>query len=310
MILCLTPNPAIDRTLYVQDIKLGEVHRIEKILTAAGGKGLNVARTIHTFGGEALCMGPVGGHSGRLLAELAKGEGLAARWTRVRNETRTCTILVEANRDATVINGGGPEMNKAECEVLMKAVWQQAAHAKVVCVSGSLPKGFSQRQFRTLLAGLVKSGKPIWVDTSGEALKTALKVRGLCIKVNTRELGEAWEREIPDARQAALTARGLCSFGIRQVALTSGKRGAILVTAAEAWKVRPPSIQVVSSVGSGDAFLGALALAIEAGFPPETALSYGAAAGSANALHFGGGEFSRREFERIRGELKIQRLSF
>ena len=90
MILCLTPNPAVDRTLYVNPLKLGEVHRAEKVLFAAGGKGLNVARTIRTLGGDPLCMGPIGGHTGKLLADLAGQEGLSAEWTYVRNETRTC----------------------------------------------------------------------------------------------------------------------------------------------------------------------------------------------------------------------------
>ena len=76
MILCLNSNPAIDRTMYVDAIYLGEVHRAKKVLAVAGGKGLNVARTIRTLGGDLFCMGPIGGHAGNLLAELAEQEGL------------------------------------------------------------------------------------------------------------------------------------------------------------------------------------------------------------------------------------------
>ena len=155
MILCLTPNPAIDRTSYLDAIHLGKVHRTQKMLTAAGGKGLNVARTIHTLGGDVFCMGPIGGHNGQLLADLAKREGLPARWARVQDEIRTCTILVEANRDATVINEAGLGISAEESQILIEAVLKQAVHANLVCISGSLPKGFSLRRFKFLLVSLV-----------------------------------------------------------------------------------------------------------------------------------------------------------
>ena len=85
MILCVTSNPAIDRTLLVDALRVGEVHRAQKTLIAAGGKGLNVARTIHALGGSPFCMGLLGGHTGNLLAELAEREGLSAYWTRMKS---------------------------------------------------------------------------------------------------------------------------------------------------------------------------------------------------------------------------------
>src|SRR5512133_2816748 len=102
MILCITPNPAIDRTLVVPKLILGNVHRAQETILAAGGKGFNVARTIRTLGGEPFCLGFAGGHTGHLLADLAQQEGLDAYWTWKDSETRTCTILVSEGGDATV----------------------------------------------------------------------------------------------------------------------------------------------------------------------------------------------------------------
>src|SRR5689334_17705447 len=110
MILCLSPNPAIDRTMYIDELQIGEVHRAKRVMAAAGGKGLNVARAIRTLGGEPLCMGPIGGNTGNLLAHLTQQDALSAQWTCVRNETRTCVILVQDHRDATVINDPGKEL--------------------------------------------------------------------------------------------------------------------------------------------------------------------------------------------------------
>ena len=305
MILCVTPNPAIDRTLHVNSLHVGEVHRADKVLAAAGGKGLNVARTIQALGGEPLCMGLIGGHTGNLLEELAQREGLSAYWTRMKNETRTCTILVEDGRDATVINERGAEANEEECEAFINDVWKQAEHVQLVCVSGSLPPGFSLDVFEVLLKGLVKKGKSVWVDTSGVALKIALKLHGLNIKVNAAELSDALGMKISNADQAIFACNQLLNDGISSAAVTLGKDGAVLVEHSEIWVAYPPVIKVVSSVGSGDAFLGGLAVALDRGHPLDVSLRHAVAAGAANALHFGGGKLSREEFERIRQDVTI-----
>ncbi len=299
MILCVTPNPAIDRTLHVDALRVGEVHRSDTVLAAAGGKGLNVARTIRALGGSPFCVGLLGGHTGNLLAELAEREGLSAHWTRMKNETRTCVILVEHSRDATVVNERGAGVSADECQIFLRDVWAQAEQAQLVCVSGSLPLGFSLDDFSILLQGLAARKKSVWVDTSGAALNTALDVRGVNIKVNAAELGEALGLEIFTMEQAANAGRQLLERGISSVAVTLGRDGAVLVAGTGVWSVHPPAIEVVSSVGSGDAFLGGLAFALETGNPPEVALRYGVAAGAANALHFGGGTVEREEFSKV-----------
>lgn len=299
MILCVTPNPAIDRTLYVDALRLGEVHHAETVLAAAGGKGLNVARTIRALGGSSFCAGLIGGHTGNLLAELAEREGLSAHWTRMKNETRTCVIFVERGRDATVINERGAEISADESQAFLRDVLIHAEQVQQVCVSGSLPPGFSLDDFSTLLQRLAGRKKSVWVDTSGTALKAALGVCGVNIKVNAVELSEATGLEVSDTSQAISAGKQLRKRGISSVAVTLGKDGAVLVADSGSWSVRPPVIEVVSSVGSGDAFLGGLAFALDEGGPPDVALRYGVAAGAANALHFGGGSLIRDEFEHI-----------
>lgn len=299
MILCVTPNPAIDRTLHVKTLDVGEVHRADKVLAVAGGKGLNVARTIQALGGEPLCMGLIGGHTGNLLEELAQREGLSAHWTRVKNETRTCIILVEDVKDATVINDPGANVTAEECEIFVHDIWQQAEPHQLVCISGSLPPGFSLDIFEALLRGLVKKGKSVWADTSGTALKTALKLHGLNIKVNAAELSEALGIDISNTDQAIHASKQLLKDGISSVVVTLGKDGAVLAASSGTWIAYPPVIKVVSSVGSGDAFLGGLAFALDAGHPPDVSLRHGIAAGAANALNFGGGRVDGEEFQKI-----------
>jgi tagatose 6-phosphate kinase len=244
-------------------------------------------------------MGLAGGHTGNLLAELAEREGLSAQWTRMKNETRTCVILVEDGRDATVINESGAEVSAEECLAFVQDVWAQAEQVQLVCVSGSLPPGFSLDDFACLLRRLAERKKSVWVDTSGSALKTALDVRGVNIKVNAAELGEALGTEISNAEQATNAGRQLLARGISSVAVTLGKDGAVLLADSGVWIARLPAMEVINSVGSGDAFLGGLAFALSGGNPPEVALRYGVAAGAANALQFGGGVVRREKFEEM-----------
>src|SRR2546427_12993873 len=115
MIVCVTPNPALDHTLTVERVIAGEVMRATHSRLTAGGKGLNVARAVRTLGGDPLCTGFLGGNSGKLLAMLAKSEGLNADWTWVNGDTRTCVILVSADGcDATVINEPGPHVTTSD----------------------------------------------------------------------------------------------------------------------------------------------------------------------------------------------------
>lgn len=308
MILCVTPNPAIDRTLQVDALRVGEVHRATRTLAAAGGKGFNVARAIRTLGGDPLCLGLVGGHAGDLLTDLVKREGLSAHWTRMQGETRTCVILTQPGQDATLINEPGAEVSAEECAAFIADVQAYSSQADLVCISGSLPPGFSLDLFEHLLKRFVLDDKPVWVDTSGRALKTALSVRGLNIKVNASELGEALGVEILSAEQARLAAHILLAAGLGQVVVTLGRDGAVWVSSAGSWLASAPDIRPVSSIGSGDAFLGGLAVGLTSGLSPEQALCQAVAAGAANALTFGGGMFLREDFEYIHREIKIAEL--
>lgn len=308
MILCVTPNPAIDRTLQVDALRVGQVHRATRTLSVAGGKGVNVARAIRTLGGDPLCLGLIGGHTGDLLADLVKQEGLSAHWTRMRGETRTCMIVTQPGQDATLINEPGVEVSAEECAAFFADVKTYSSQADLVCISGSLPPGFSLDLFEEMLKRLVLDDKPVWVDTSGQALKTALGVRGLNIKVNASELGDALGVEISSAEQARAAASRLLEAGMPQVAITLGKDGAVWVSSTGSWMASAPEIRPVSSIGSGDAFLGGLVVALTSGLSPEQALGQAVAAGAANALTFGGGVFSRQDFDTVQQEIRIAKL--
>jgi fructose-1-phosphate kinase PfkB-like protein len=152
------------------------------------------------------------------------------------------------------------------------------------------------------------TNKVVWVDTSGIYLQAALTIEGIHVKVNHDEAGSVLDKVIEDVATAVEGAEAFRQMGAKSVGLTLGARGAIFVTEDGTWQAQPPSVQVVSGVGSGDSFMGALALALTEGRPSSEAIAWGTAAGTANALSIGSGRFSLEEFERILAETTVQAL--
>jgi 1-phosphofructokinase family hexose kinase len=298
MILCVTPNPAIDRTLLLSSLTPGAVLRPEEVIASAGGKGLNVARSLRVLGEAARCCGPIGGHHGRLLAELAEAEGLPGAWTTVGGETRVCTILVDRSTGAStgIYERGEPLGHDAWGQVVAE-VEREAGAAGMACVCGSLPAGLAPEAMAQLVTTIQAAGRPVWVDSSGAALAAASRARPAGVKVNHEELGELLGTTIDSLEGAAAAARSLLARGVGQAAITLGRRGAILASPAGCWQAAPPAIQAVSPVGSGDAFFAGLLHGLARGWRPAEALRAGVAAGAANTLRAGAGRFSRAEFE-------------
>ena len=306
MIVCITPNPAVDRTLILPQLIPGAVHRAEKVMIAAGGKGLNVARAIRILGGEPLCMGFLGGHSGRLLADLAQNEGLNSAWTWVDSETRSCTILVSPNGDATVINESGVPVSSSYWMQLQKDAQRFVSSAGIFCISGSLPPNSSMIDLHRLLSMLVENGKQVWVDTSGDALHTALALPNICVKVNGKEIGEVLGMEIKDPASAQRALIRLGKHDLTAAVITLGSAGAVLGTRAGRWYARGPEVDVVSTVASGDVFLAGLVNALNIGKAWPEVLGDAVAGGTANTLVAGGGRFALQEFERIREQVQVE----
>jgi 1-phosphofructokinase family hexose kinase len=306
MILCITPNPAIDRTLVLPHLALGEVHRAQHVMVAAGGKGLNVARTIQILGVEPLCMGFAGGHMGRLLAALAQKEGLNSDWTWTNSETRSCTILVSGDGDATVINEPGMPVSSSDWKQLGHDVDRYISSVGLVCLSGSLPPNSSTEDLRGLLSAVVETGKQIWMDSSGMALNTALAYPDVCIKVNGSEIGEALGFPVNDMASSKRALMELGEQGHTASLITLGSEGALLGTSEGRWQAQGPHVTVVSTVGSGDAFLGGLVSGLDRGKDWPEALRDAVAAGTANVLSAGGGQFKLQEFEEIRKQVRIE----
>lgn len=306
MILSVTPNPAIDRTLIVPNFTAGEVFRASEAITAAGGKGLNVARAARILGQEMTCAGFIGGYKGQLLEALAAQDGFQGAWTWIKAETRTCIIVIDPQRnELTTLYEGGPQVSAEDWDRLVMDIRRVAPRADAVSFSGSLPPGSPTEPFGQIVKELVESDKPVWVDSSGEALACVLAAKPTGIKINGDEAGALLERKLNSIEAALAAASELQRRGPASVVLTLGELGAVMVSEAGRWWAQPPDVQVVSAVGSGDVFFAGLLTALLEPCSPEEALRRAVAAGAANALTPGGGRFDLNEFRRLLAGTKL-----
>jgi 1-phosphofructokinase family hexose kinase len=310
MLLILTPNPAIDRTLLIPGMVPGGVYRAERVLVAAGGKGLNVARAAHSLGQPLRVCAPLGGLSGQMLAQLATEEGISGRWSWYEGgETRTCVLVVDpTGSDATALNDPGPPFASDAWQAFAATALDAATTADLVLSSGSLPPGVPPHALADLLRDLAAAGQRVLVDTSGAALRAALSAAPYGIKVNGSELGAVLNRPVTSIDQAAAALADLRARGIALAMVSLGAQGALAATDEGVCHAEPPAIQAVSTIGAGDSLLAGLATGLLRGEPLPEALRLGVACGAADALSIGGGLLLPGDLERLHAATHVRWL--
>jgi 6-phosphofructokinase 2 len=288
-IATITINPAID--IFVN---VARVESIKKLRCSApkrdpGGGGINVARVAHRLGGSVAAIYPVGGAIGKLLQRLVEREGIDSVTTPSHVETReNFTAYEEETGEQYRFVLPGSALHKAEWEACLDKLAGLAEPPKIVVASGSIPPGVPDDFFAQVARRAKTLGAKMVLDTSGAALKAALGEGVSLIKPNLVELSDFVGKPLDtDAERIAAARKLIATKCVETVALTLGKDGALLVTATEAWRSEPMEIEVVSTVGAGDSFLGGLVAALAAGEPLDEAFRMGVAAGTAAVMSTG-----------------------
>lgn len=302
MLLLVATNPSIDRNIDIPAIKQGEVYRSRSLKLTAGGKAINSARAASILGVPTLITGFLGGYSGHLLAKLVADEGLNASWSQIAcGETKMSHLLHHEGGDSTVINEPGPLLSREDAAQFRSLVLGNARDAQAVILAGSIPPGFEPADYASLCRTLAKNCPLVYVDTPGDSLKAVLEdPRGLSIKVNKHELGDALGISLnnPGAIHAAM--RSVIGAGAALIGVTLGAEGAAIATSQGAWFTDGcKASQTVSSVGSGDSFTAGLAVAQMRGLPLDEALRYASACGAANAESLYPAVFTRARAEEL-----------
>lgn len=281
MIVTLTPNPSVDRTVEVDRLERGAVLRARAARVDPGGKGVNVARALAAHGRKTVAVLPSGGAEGVQLAALLAAEGIDVIPVPVAGAIRANVSVVEPDGTVTKLNEPGPAVSPAEMAALLDATVACAGSADWVVASGSLPPAAGESLYAELIRRLRAGGARVAVDSSGPALASALPAGPDLIKPNREELAEATGHPVDTLGEAVAAAEQLRARGARVVLASLGTDGALLVGPEGVRYGEAPVAEPRSAVGAGDALLaGFLAGGGDGPAALTEALAWGAAAAS------------------------------
>jgi 1-phosphofructokinase len=279
MIVTVTPNPSLDRTLEVESLDRGEVVRASADRSDPGGKGVNVSRALVANGKASRAVLPLGGADGELLASLLEGLGIEVVPVPIADAIRSNVTVVEPDGTVTKLNAPGPRLSESEVELLIASAVAAARGAAWVVGSGSLAPGTTEDLYARLADAVRPVGAQVAIDTSGPALERALTVGPDLLKPNEEELSEVTGVVPETLGDVVHAASELRSKGVGTVLISLGPSGAVLVDDGEPLHAESDVIVPRSTVGAGDALLAGFLAAGGAG--PEAlaeAVAWGAAA--------------------------------
>ncbi len=307
-VLTVTLNPALDLTVQLPALRLGEVNRSDNLQVHAAGKGLNVAQVLADLGHQLTVTGFLGEANAQPFEQLFAARGFADEFVRVAGETRSNIKLAEADGRITDINGPGLEVGAAQREELLARLERLVPGHELVVVAGSLPRGVEVPWFVELLQRLARLDARVALDTSGAALREGLALSPWLIKPNEEELAQARDLDPADARALADEARRL-NARIEHVVMSQGAAGVSWFSPAAAWHAQPPKVRVVSTVGAGDSLLAGMLHGLLAGWPAERTLAHATAIAAQAVGQIGFGITDRAQLAELEAAVRLQPLS-
>jgi 1-phosphofructokinase len=229
MIVTVTLNPSLDRTIELDRLARGRVQRVTAARLDPGGKGVNVARALLANGVPTRAVVPIAGVEGDQLVGLLEHEGVDVAVVPVLGHTRSNITIAEADGTVTKLNEPGASLCAVDLEALAGKVLAAAAPGSWVVLCGSLPPGLRAEAYATLTHRFVAAGLRVVVDTSGPAFRAAVAVGPELVKPNAEELAEAVGRPLRSRSAVVAAARELQDLGAQTVLVSLGATGAILV---------------------------------------------------------------------------------
>jgi 1-phosphofructokinase/tagatose 6-phosphate kinase len=312
MIITVTLNAAMDKTLEVPSFTPGRRHRTVDQTTMPGGKGVNIARAIKDLGQPVIATGLAGGATGTRIIEALNDESILNDFVRIREESRTNTAVLDPTTGQhTEINERGPAVSDAEFELFREKLLYLAQGASMCVFAGSLPRNVGQDVYYSLIRDVRRIGALTMIDTDGEPLRLAIRAEPDLVSPNELEAEELVGQEFNDDHDRAQAVIEMTRQGAGEAIMTVSDgcyarilEGGVLTL----HRVRITEQEARSAVGSGDAFLAGYVAARYGGQEPVECLRFGVACGAESTQHFGAGIIDPGRVERLLGEVRAERL--
>ena len=313
MIVTVTLNAAIDRTLTVPNFQRGQRHRASAGVTLAGGKGINVARALKALGVPVVATGLVGGATGTRIVEELTAEAILNDFVRIEGESRTSTAVVDPTGETyTEINEWGPAVSPDELEMLQEKLRYLTQGAELVVFAGSLPRDVEEDFYAESVRELARRQVPVVLDSEGEPLRLGVDAEPFLVSPNQSEAEGLVGQEFHDDEDFLLALDRIADMGARNVLITTENGCVALLREereAQRYRAVAPRLDPVSTVGSGDALLGAFLAARHVGRSHEESLRAAVATGAASTLEVGAGRFDPRMAGRLQAGVIVTGLT-
>ena len=308
-ILTLTLNPALDLTVELPRLDAGQVNRSDEMHTHAAGKGVNVAQVLADLGHQLTVSGFLGEDNLQAFETLFAKRGFVDAFIRVPGETRSNIKVAEQSGRITDINGPGPVVDAVAQQALLDRLVQIAPGHDAVVVAGSLPRGVTAQWLRELIERLNQLGLKVALDSSGEALREALKASPWLIKPNTEELADALGCEVVSHTAEAQAAARLHAQGIEHVVISHGADGVNWFSVGSALHATPPKVSVASTVGAGDSLLAGMLHGLLSADTPEQTLRTATAIAAMAVTQIGFGIHDRAQLAQLEQGVRVRPLT-
>jgi 1-phosphofructokinase family hexose kinase len=312
MIITVTLNAALDKTLEVPNFTPGRRHRTVDQTTMPGGKGVNIARAIKRLGQPVIATGLAGGSTGTRIVDALTEESILNSFIRIREESRTNTAVLDPTTGQhTEINERGPSVSTQELELFRDKLLYLAKGASMCVFAGSLPRGVDAGVYGELIREVRKLGVLTMIDTDGDPLRLAVRAEPDLVSPNELESEELVGQEFNDVDDRAQAVLEMTRLGAREAIMTvpDGCYACVLEDGALALhRVTVEEQEARSSIGSGDAFLAGYVAARYMGQSSVDCLRFAVACGAESTQHFGAGLLDPGRVERLVGEVASERL--
>ena len=312
MIITVTLNTAIDKTLAVPNFRLGRRHRTVEQTEMPGGKGVNVARVLKTLGQPVIATGLAGGATGTRIVEQLTQLSVLSDFVRIKQESRTSTAVIDPTSGVqTEVNEPGPEVSEAEMSLFCEKLMYLSKGADIVVFAGTHPRGVNDNVYADLIAELKRRGVTTVIDTEGEPMDLALKAGPDLVSPNEGEAEELVGHEFRDREDHIFGLYGICELGPREAIITHEEGCYALVGRdheRRLYEIRTERLEPVSAIGAGDVFLAGYLSARYSGRPHAEALTFAVACGAESTRHLGAGVLDPRAAERLQQEVTVTEL--
>jgi 1-phosphofructokinase family hexose kinase len=313
VIVTVTLNAALDRTLTVPNFQRGQRHRASDVLTLAGGKGINIARALKRLDVPVVATGLAGGRTGTRIVEELTAEAILNDFVRIGEESRTSTAVVDPTESSyTEINEWGPRVTDVELEVLLDKIRYLSRGADFVVFAGSLPRGVEEAFYAEATRELARRGVQVVLDAEGQPLRFGTEAEPWLVSPNQREAEHVVGQELEDEEDFLMALDALAELGARNVHITLESGGYALFREerqVRRYRALAPTVEPISTVGAGDVLLAQFIASHLAGKTAEEALKVAVAAGAASTLEVGAGRFDPRDAGRLLAGVQVDELA-